>query len=69
LKEKKIERFLQSSGENLFLLNSAISEALNLSQAILDQENNIISVSLLDNNCMHRNVLNMFGMNIFRKKT
>ncbi|CAI6362354.1 unnamed protein product [Macrosiphum euphorbiae] len=43
LKEKKIERFLQSSGENLFLLNSAISEALNLSQAILDQENNIIS--------------------------
>jgi len=60
---------LQSSGENLFLLNSAINEALNLSQAILDQENNIISVSLLDNNFTLKNILNMITMDIFRKKT
>lgn len=44
LKEKKIESFLQSSGENLLLLNNAINKALNLSQEILDQENKIISV-------------------------
>ncbi|XP_025208014.1 biogenesis of lysosome-related organelles complex 1 subunit 5-like [Melanaphis sacchari] len=43
IKDKKIERFLQSSGENLYSLNSTISKALNLSQEILDQENNIIS--------------------------
>ncbi|XP_025411618.1 biogenesis of lysosome-related organelles complex 1 subunit 5-like [Sipha flava] len=43
LKENKIERFLESSGENLSSLNSTINEALNLSQEILDQENNIIS--------------------------
>jgi len=60
---------LQSSGENLFLLNSAISKALNLSQSILDQENNIISVSLLDNNCTLKKIFDMFGLNIFRKKT
>lgn len=44
LKEKKIERFLQSSGQNLSLLNNTINKALNLSQEILDQENKIISV-------------------------
>ncbi|VVC45468.1 Biogenesis of lysosome-related organelles complex 1 subunit 5 [Cinara cedri] len=43
LKENKIESFLQSSGENLTSLNSAINKALDLSQSILDQENNIIS--------------------------
>lgn len=46
LKEKKIESFLQSSGENLLLLNNTINKALNLSQEILDQENKIISVML-----------------------
>lgn len=46
MKEKKIENFLQSSGENLNALNSAINEALDLSQVILDQENKIISVHL-----------------------
>lgn len=47
IKEKKIERFLQTSGENLSLLNSAINKALDLSQSILDQENNIISVIII----------------------
>jgi len=45
IKEKKIEHFLQTSGENLFLLNSAINKSLDLSKVILDQENKIISVS------------------------
>lgn len=43
LKENKIENFLLSSSENISLLNSAVNRALDLSQVILNQENNIIS--------------------------